>query len=192
MRAYVFNTPMTAAILNYRKNKTRRIGNGNPPRVGDVFWVREPASVLRFDDINLRMTIRYKADGQKVDMDVPVRLYDFEKDSWPRWLEKKQGIPNGCITEAARVFIRVTDVRQERLQDMPEDDVYDEGVRVIDDLYGGVRYCFDSVRGSSLCSDTKIGAFMKLWDSLAKKGEKWDDNPIIDVVTFEIIKEKEE
>ena len=70
--------------------------------------------------------------------------------------------------EAARIWLKVTDVRVERLQDMTDDDAEAEG-------------CFDY-------TSTALG-FPDVWDSTIKKSDLdrygWDANPWVWVVEFE-------
>jgi hypothetical protein len=70
--------------------------------------------------------------------------------------------------EAARIFLRVTNVRVERLQDMTDDDAEAEG-------------CFDY-------TSTALG-FPDVWDSTIKKSNLdfygWDANPLVWVIEFE-------
>lgn len=66
--------------------------------------------------------------------------------------------------EAARLFLRVTGVRVERLQDIDDDGVVAEGLKIGDD-------------------------FDVLWDSTIKKDDLplygWDANPWVWVIEFE-------
>ena len=70
--------------------------------------------------------------------------------------------------EAARIWLRVTDVRVERLQDMTDDDAEAEG-------------CFDY-------TSTALG-FPDVWDSTIKKSDldrySWQANPWVWVIEFE-------
>jgi hypothetical protein len=70
--------------------------------------------------------------------------------------------------EAARIWLKVTDVRVERLQDMTDDDAEAEG-------------CFDY-------TSTALG-FPDVWDSTIKKSDidryGWDANPYVWVISFE-------
>lgn len=69
--------------------------------------------------------------------------------------------------EAARIWLKVTDVRVERLQDMTDDDAEAEG-------------CFDY-------TSTALG-FPDVWDSTIKKSDVdrygWDVNPWVWVIEF--------
>lgn len=70
--------------------------------------------------------------------------------------------------EAARIWLKVTDVRVERLQDMTDDDAEAEG-------------CFDY-------TSTALG-FFDVWDSTIKKSNLncygWNANPWVWVIEFE-------
>ena len=74
--------------------------------------------------------------------------------------------------EAARIFLRVTDVRAERLQDITEADAECEGV---------------IARHDTACTGTSARiSFAELWDSINnKRGYGWDKNPWIWVISFE-------
>ena len=84
--------------------------------------------------------------------------------------------------EAARIFLKVTDVRVERLQDMSEVDTAKEGIRTdiqthrLDD-----PGFIENVGGVEL--------FKQLWDSTIKKEDidlyGWDANPYVWVIEFE-------
>jgi len=75
--------------------------------------------------------------------------------------------------EAARIFLRVTGVRVEKLQKMPLFDVWDEGTPQLT----GYR----DAEGSVNHNDFRI-----LWDSInAKRGYGWDTNPWVWVYSFE-------
>jgi len=62
--------------------------------------------------------------------------------------------------------IRITAIRQERLQAITEADAKAEGV-------------------------SSKGEYAKLWNRINKrKGTRWSDNPLVWVLTFEVVKEK--
>lgn len=78
--------------------------------------------------------------------------------------------------EAARIFLRVTGVRVERLQDITESQAVKEGF--VDDA----EYCV---------GNSARGHFKELWDSTIKKEQlqyySWDANPYVWVIEFEVI-----
>ena len=75
--------------------------------------------------------------------------------------------------EAARIWLKVTDVRVERLQDMWASDVSKEGIRF----------------NKPTAADEMLKAFAKLWDSTIKKSDLdrygWNASPWVWVIEFE-------
>ena len=148
----LFNTEKVRAILSGRQTQTRRIVKPPPPAgkkpmvdtyygmygygigadekwtpcaIGDVLWVRETWKSATGDPAGggyaLFDTYVYKADGKAKD-DYPVDELMVE-DRWHPSIHMPR--------EAARIFLRVKDVRTERLQDISEDDVCCEGAEEI-------------------------------------------------------------
>ena len=81
--------------------------------------------------------------------------------------------------EVARIFLRVTDVRVERLHQMTEDDARQEGCE----------------RGPSGMAPY-LSSFMYLWDSTIRQADLnnygWDANPWVWVIEFERCEAPEE
>jgi hypothetical protein len=80
---------------------------------------------------------------------------------------------------AARIFLRVTDVRVERVQDITPRDAWDEGCRI------GTSFPFEEhiPELQQMFLDLQ---FKPLWDSLnAKRGYGWNTSPWVWVYTFE-------
>ena len=149
----------------------------------ETIWVREPAKIEDFS--GGKIWYRYKADNERGIIPFPCRLYvertkGFKVD-YPMWLINKKGVPNGCIKEMARIFLKVTDVRVERLQDISAEDIRKEGVVVpyepMEFSDGGQKYYGNK--------HTVFSAWIKLWNSTAPKGYKWEDNPYVFVYEFE-------
>lgn len=87
--------------------------------------------------------------------------------------------------EAARIFLRVTDVRVERVQELSVDDCIEEGVEVewSESLpkpsYMSLAYAERRVKPAFQT------AYRELWDSLnAKRGYSWTANPWVWVYKF--------
>lgn len=198
MKPILFNAQMVRAILDGTKTQTRRIVKPQPPvdavpyydRVlywktpqrgegvpyakptyapGDILWVRETCTKLYYVDPDGythfdQPMYYYAADGTP---DITLRDADgFElEDQRIRWRPSIH-MPK----EAARLFLRVTDVRVERLWDISSEDVYAEGTD--NRLWAATR-----------------DAFRRLWDRTIKKADLdrygWDANPWVWVYTFE-------
>lgn len=92
--------------------------------------------------------------------------------------------------EAARIWLKITDVRVERLQDITEEQACMEGTDPWDEA------CYENNGWHSTFSDPDSGGdpnmiegFHKLWNSTIKKTDLdrygWDANPFVWVIKFE-------
>lgn len=188
----LFNTEMVKAILEDRKTQTRRLvkpkhrsaagfnvcfskATGEitgvydfdedermyddptqaPFQPGDVLWVRETWTEMPYG-------FAYRADGE-------------EPDGWDgndHWYPSIH-MPK----EAARLFLRVTGVRCERLQEITSGQAVAEGIQ-------------SNLRSPSEAADALI-AFEALWNSTvrqdAMKRWGWNANPWVWVIEFECI-----
>ena len=145
-------------------------------KVGDVLWVREPAKIEAFEVSKDVFEISYADDNF-------TKRYDFEmpqKHIKKSWTKKRGRVPNGCIKEMAHTFLKVTNVRVERLQDISDDDCLKEGIEKI------TTDCIYFKFGSDLCA-TEKDAYMQLWNSTAPKGYRWEDDPYVFVYDLEKI-----
>ena len=146
-------------------------------QVGDVVWVREPASVIQWSNDTLKMELGYKADRHRVWIDIPKRFldeYDFVKS---KWIKEYYSVPNGCIKEMARIFLKITDVRVERLQDISDEERLKEGINPF--------ITWEHKPHEKKQSNMIGGEFTLLWNKTAPKGYKWEDNPYVFVYEFE-------
>jgi hypothetical protein len=204
MKPILFNTEMVKAILNGRKTMTRRVikfpkgttgrlpsngfFNASPylfypggikhPRykVGDVLYVRETwARVSDWTTVDEEVGVPdgyiYKAD------------WDYREN--PKW-HPSIHMPK----EAARIFLKVTNVRVERLQDISFLDALNEGISPqITEYSGRLDHSEIAEAYSISCQKACIDAFHKLWDSTIKKSELdrygWNANPWVFVYQFD-------
>ena len=192
-RPILMNTDMVHAILEGRKTATRRNpfqmapgcepvnglyrGDKNrtcalfkvpkllvakpvyaPCERGDILWVRETWTRLPETPgghFRPRGVYYYKAGED-------IRPEKYRENGWHPSIHMPR--------EAARIFLRVTDVRVERLQDCGNMQAKDEGCT---------------------CSSQ----FARLWDSTIKPADRaaygWDANPWVWVISFERISGEE-
>ncbi len=143
----------------------------SPYHVGDLLWARETWGV--FDvDADEDVAIAYKADSN---------------DEFVTWFSNKAHLLNGkyrleqwrsarfMFKDFARIWLEVTEVKVERLQDITEQDAIREGCKHHESaiMSMGVGY---------------RASFFELWDSLHKKpGERSGDNPWVFVPEFKRI-----
>lgn len=228
LKPILFNTEMVRAILGNTKTVTRRVlktekyipddaefgfttftpkgciscrgtlfdeSGGNrfgesfiklPYCVGDILYVRETWNYLSLPE-PLRGTSRtylYKADG-------------FEAgDKWRPSIHMPK--------EATRIFLRVTDVRVERLQDIITGD-YRTPLNI--NREGIVQPCCFCTHHNGECKDfiarhtpqtltcKLLEDFTLVWNSTIKKSDLdkygWEANPWVEVVEFERISKEE-
>lgn len=183
MKPILFNSEMVQAILDGRKCCTRRVVKfpvnrytNNVP-LADKIVLQE----LRCDKANF-LEEPFFSFG----MNLPYQPGDiiYVRETWKKapngyyYYEDWQRNDIADVTkwkpsihmpkEAARIWLKVTNVRVERLQDMTDDDAEAEG-------------CFDY-------TSTALG-FPDVWDSTIKKSDLdrygWDANPWVWVIEFE-------
>ena len=217
MKPIIFNTEMVRAILDGRKTVTRRVikpryredeggfqvctnkktgeqwveksdwdeGSFDPPRYikppympGDILYVRETWNTT--DECGLfppwpstGIHYMYLADAPES---------QAAKDA--KWRPSIH-MPK----EAARIFIRVTDVRVERLQSIDEDGAIEEGCVPV-----ACPACFGFGGRCTDCNGTgaiepALLDFVDIWNSTIKKKDLplygWESNPWVWVIEFE-------
>ena len=146
-----------------------------PCEPGDILYVRETWQCWRAHRYEATADIRFRAGGD----DVRLQFANGNTDSIDRldydtfvhkWFSHNgEWKPSLFMPKvAARIWLKVTDVRVERLQDMTDDDAEAEG-------------CFDY-------TSTALG-FFDVWDSTIKKSDLdrygWNANPWVWVIKFE-------
>ena len=199
IKPILFNTEMVRAILDGRKTVTRRVIKPQPQgcfevneeplyiydtdfrqgricptcQPGDIFYIREtfaqPAKYIFW----------YRADSAEYTKGI----------LWKPSIHMPR--------EAARIWLKVTDVRVERLQDIDEDGVWDEGFRFKPPCLTRVSAdghtcdldgpCTSSIKYCDMTMGELFGR--ELWNSTIKKSDLdsygWDANPWVWVIEFE-------
>lgn len=142
-------------------------------RPGDILWVRETWSRDESGEYVYRTNY-----GTTEDDSFPPSMFKWHPSiHMPR--------------EAARIFLRVTNVRVERLQEITEEDATAEGISWLDEA------CYSNNGWAPTLYDPDSGGspvfrdgFTALWDSInAKRGYGWGTNPWVWVIEFERVSE---
>ena len=212
----LFNTEMVKAILDGRKTQTRRViplknndliftgfvvsstaknregycafGKNKEQdlefikpkyKVGDVLYVRETwcyGSVVGEDDgygnseswlEQLQSDIDNEKVFYKADMeDAEKKGVSFDEVAWKPSIHMPK--------KYARIFLKVTNVRVERLQDITRKDVLSEGIR---------EHAVNQFHPHTCL-------FKAFWNSTAKDGYRWEDNPYVFIYEFERIEKQ--
>ena len=196
IKPILFNTEMVRAILDGRKTCTRRLVSSRQflGMLPDKCKNAAPDEFLKgkrmmfkpycdMTDAELIMTA-YKAPYEPGDIlyvretwkKAPNGYYyyeDWQKDDIADVTKWKPSIH--MPKEAARIWLNVTDVRVERLQEITSEQICREGVEV---EYPHV-----------LNGEEKRYAFSRLWDSIIKKSDLdrygWNASPWVWVIEFE-------
>ena len=157
-------------------------------KVGDILYVRETQSIYRVNDKdNKFVRVHYKADNSAMDFKVSdsewCRLvkYDYTDEQFisPYWTTK----------ETCRLFLKVTNVRVERLRYITEEQALKEGFIGIPCTHenAGEHGCTDCMNTGWL--EPPQLEFMYTWDSTIKKADLnkygWLANPYVFVIEFE-------
>lgn len=165
-------------------------------RPGHLLYVRETWKPVGWSQDGSDWRISYKAGGPSV---ITPHMFDDgdnqkEQAFWIKLSDKLDD--NGCPFDedtfiyqnvgdylpwkpsihmpknASRIWLRVKEVRVERLQDISFDDILDEGIGV----------------PQKTPSYVLLNRWVELWDSINdKRGYSWDSNPWVWVVSFDVV-----
>ena len=190
IKPILFNTEMVRAILDGRKGATRRIVKGFIP--DDAVWGYTAFTPKGY--ISCRGTF---ADGYgekifKLPCETGDILYvretwngyyyyeDWQKDDIADVTKWKPSIH--MPKEAARIWLKVTDVKIERLQDVTEDGAKAEGAIDNRGFIHSPENEYDRIH-------TAREHFIRIWNSTIKKSNLnrygWDASPWVWVIEFE-------
>lgn len=197
IKPILFNTEMVRAILDGKKTCTRRIVKGAIP--DDAMW-----GYTMFTPKGCISCRGVYADGYGEGFyKLPYQPGDilYVRETWCKgsWMNEKERYyykadDNDFLCtwhpsihmpkEAARIWLKVTDVRVERLQECGEGwciDIEKEGIVTPQDP---ILYISDDAFHDALRME-----FQKIWDSTIKKSDigryGWDANPWVWVIEFE-------
>lgn len=204
MKPILMNTEMVRAILDERKTVTRRAlkypfeihSNGYitkprgderlcpyklPYERGDILYVRETWSTAQSNNCfaNSGEICPHKNCEEASGACFP-EIYIY-KASHSLPVGGKWHPSIHMPKEAARIFLRVTDVHVERLQEITEEEAISEGCHGI--------FTGDGSSMGSGWEKTPIDEFAEIWDSTIKPADRdkygWAANPMVSVTRFE-------
>lgn len=224
IKPILFNTEMVRAILTEKKTQTRIVNKKavdmkaykverqsankwnfyiqyggmvdviypieSPVSVGDILWVRETWGKLTECDV----FPTYEPNEERFIYRADIGDPDHFQAKWHPSIHMPR--------DAARIFLRVKAVRVERLQDITEDDVCEEGAEPIISCHR--KYCVYNQYGvqGEMCWNTdfackdcpELSSYAELfgeevWNETIKKSDMdnygWSANPWVWVITFE-------
>lgn len=206
MKPILFNTQMVRAILDGRKTMTRRLIKDAPAhddarpylqpytnrwafirnnarvydvrnqyKKGDILYVRETWKTATIDP----------AGGGYALQDIYLYKADEPIDTTGMMVEERWHPSIHMPWVAARIFLRVKDIRVCRLHEITEEHAREEGVTDPYDYQSPEWY----EAHKELTNSCDIAAFAGLWETTVKESERnsygWDANPWVWVILFE-------
>ncbi len=197
IKPILFNSEMVRAILDGRKSCTRRLVKHdvesvlnspyhkahpevedkqiisklcNPPyKTGDILYVRETWCALPVNEaghMRGHCVYYYRADG------------DLRPEGWRGKWHPSIHMPK----EAARIWLKVTNVRVERLREITAEGIRNEGISSM------------AVHAGDM--EIALKEWENLWNSTIKKSDLdsygWEANPWVWVIEFERCEKPEE
>ena len=194
IRPILFNSEMVRAILDERKSCTRRLVKPEPQGYFEVN--EEPLYIYDTDGNQGKITPPYHPGdilyvretwGEGYEDGTYIYKASDKLANHPMFKESSKLLYHPSIhmpKEAARIWLKVTDVRVERLQECGEGwciDIEKEGIVTPQDA---ILYISDGAFHNALRME-----FQKIWDSTIKKSDidryGWDANPWVWVIKFE-------
>ena len=144
-----------------------------PYKIGMKLWVRETWAPCDHSGQNPPEFIKYKATNTCETPCGVVQNCDYVVKEWKS--------PFFMSHWASRITLEITDIRVEKLRSMTTEDAIAEGMtsKLAVKLLSGkdyLPYCII------------VGGMKMLWNSLAKKGFKWEDDPCVWVCELKKVK----
>ena len=199
LKPILFNSPMVRAILEGRKTQTRRLIKNAPV----LYEVGDPDRIT-FGTWLGRYTARFTWNGKAIGFDLPSPYQPgdilYVRETWARGMTfetadkffyRADGESDNVYKwrpsihmpkEAARIFLRVTDVRVERLQAISADHCACEGIPLHRGLWRERESHYKK-------------AFANLWDSTVNPSDidryGWNADPWVWVYKFEQISKED-
>lgn len=212
-KSIIFSAEMVRAILNGKKSVTRQVIKPPPPEDTGPIWGPEwyePAVAGKDGELNPGKPIYgiYDADGEwGIKCPYPPGTVLWVRETWAYITDNNEtfspfyvyradgdGAENYPLfggwkpsiqmpRNAARLFLRVANVRVERVRDISDEDIAAEGI---------VGDCYGEEIGIGPTEDKRSARiyFADFWDSLsASRGYPFELSPYVWVVSFEVMKD---
>lgn len=205
IKPILFNTEMVRAILDGRKTCTRRVIKPQWEECPHCRYVHNEFLYDEFEKVIYCARCGYPLDEDRA---VPCQEEDilYVRETWSEWTDGylykawNSPFPQAGESpvmkwhpsihmpkEAARIWLKVTNVRVERLQDITEDGAKAEGANWKNGK---------NVGWEEKMRRTAVERFAEIWESTIKKSDLdrygWDANPYVFVIEFVKIDKPEE
>lgn len=180
MKGMLFKPELVKAIAEGRKTVTRRLDEKPRYVVGETVYIKEIWNAYNYEGA---LWHEYKGEDKFKLQWTPVYKRNEPENTPPRWIS-----PLIMPEFLAALRVKITEVKQELLQDITYHEALREGIKkgkVKTENYR-VGGCF--VR-ESIPPLSPRQSFRTLWDSVATRpGTRWADNPLVFAYSFEVVK----
>ena len=204
MKSIIFNTEMVKAVLDGRQTQVRESFSKKQLKYFD--YAQKLGEISNLDNLHkndfsyILQFSKYKVDdilyvketfgeyyqmcnhGNFCDCEPEIiyksgKNYPYDTDCIKKW-KPSIHMPK----EYARIFLKVTNVRVEKIQDISLEDMLKEGINHKKSYnYGDIVKTYTQVKRE----------FINNWNSTAKDGCKWEDNPYVFAYEFEKINKED-
>ena len=202
IKPILFNTEMVRAILDGRKTCTRRIcKDANECTVPDMDFYNADKRTYAVHNFADKKHTEQLSIAERTCPVCPGDIL-YVRETWKKapngyyYYEDWQRNDIADITkwkpsihmpkEAARIWLKVMNVRVERLQEITDEQAKREGIQY-DECPTGFTWKQETDMHN--CYTTQIGAMQALWNSTIKKSDLdrygWDASPWVWVIEFE-------
>jgi hypothetical protein len=198
----LFSTPMVQAILEGRKTQTRRIVKPQPKQELDFFgWELHPKKLqVAFGTGNKVDSFHKFPFGQVGDVLWVRETFGTGKESGKTYYKANAGNFNMLVDkwkpsifmpkDAARIWLKITNIKIERLHDISEKDAILEGVeKEFSILFNEWR--FKDYYNVKSDWRSAVSSFQSLWANI-NGINSWNSNPFVWVIEFERIEKPSE
>ena len=210
----LFSTPMVQAIIEGRKTMTRRVLKSQQTEDYQLLGYDEDGSMgkgkvgycsFESDADILNIKCPYGKVGDVLLVRETFTMVSWAEGTTARKVHTHYKADNDLIGEhkwkpslfmpkaACRIFLKITDIRVERLQDINRADAINEGIiswvdeRMKSKPIRYASYCdFDNPTDPATYTSCPINSFETLWQSINGK-ESWEANPWVWVISFKRI-----
>ena len=192
------------ALLHYPDGKLCTTADCPYGVPGDLLWVTEAWRVETDSRHATSIDVIYRAngehgkrhnrDGGEDDPDRIIRAQQIEQRCLPHYSPRWQ-TPRHMPRWAARLWLRVVEVRVQRVQEISKDDAMAEGLEVAEaskpPRYGvpgisAMLKTYGAMGNLGQVTSDPCWAFRTLWNSFnAKRGHPWSNNDWVWAITFE-------
>jgi len=203
MKGILFKPDMIKAIVEGRKTQTRRVIKPQPEKLGDIYedaslcYRREGAALIWQDGFAITKSRYQPSETVYIKEAVAIEegytdYFAFFEDTTSIFVHPPESFISKHFLDrmakytartmpawAARYFIKIKDVRAERLQEITEEDAIKEGCQLIARTIQPFELKPKPHFTAPERPFTHLDHFIGIWDSINKPPYDWNSNPYV-------------